>query len=206
MGTITQQHLDKAISYAKFRERVEELHKEGKTTSGETSKQMLHYTKLNLQRMNRVEKQTVLLPDLKQRLVNLKHSMIWVVLTEGWCGDVAQSLPAMAKMAVASPKISLRILYRDENPDVMDAYLTNGARSIPKLICLDEQTLEEKWTWGPRPDEAQQVLQKLKNEGELSTEQIYATVQEWYNEDKNYMIQKEILELLEKEDQQVEAG
>ena len=52
------------------------------------------------------------------------------------------------------PGLELRIVLRDEHPEVMDRYLTNGSRSIPIVIALDEE-FRELGHWGPRPRELQ---------------------------------------------------
>jgi len=102
-------------------------------------------------------------------------------------------LPIIAKMADISSHISLKILLRDENLDIMDAFLTNGGRSIPKLICLDANTLELKWDWGPRPAPAQDLLRIHKTKPDESHEDFVKQVQLWYAKDKSRTLQKELL-------------
>ncbi len=60
-----------------------------------------------------------------------------LVLAEDWCGDASNTIPVLAKVAEQVPGLELRVLRRDEHPEVMDRYLTNGARSIPIVIALD---------------------------------------------------------------------
>ncbi len=118
------------------------------------------------------------------------------MLTEAWCGDAAQIIPLMAKVADASPLITLKLLLRDEYPEVIDAYLTNGSRSIPKLICLTED-LKEVGTWGPRPAEAQQLMNDFKQQHPDEDYQALAKeMQLWYARDRTRAIQKEFVKLL----------
>ncbi len=192
---ITQDHIDRAMSYARFRDLIYSLLIERQTTGSDQSKELVHYTRLSSQRMDRMDKQTVILPELMDELKAIKENQIWLGLVEAWCGDVAHGIPPLAKMAVSVPKVSMRLLLRDENPDVMDAYLTNGSRSIPKVIALKKDTLEELWTWGPRPEPAQKLFFELREKGEPITD-IAEELQKWYNQDKAQTLQKEILELV----------
>ncbi len=192
---ITQEHIDKSISYARFRDLINSLLIERQTTGPEKSKELVQYTRLNSQRMDRMDKKTIIMPELLEELKSIREPQIWVGLVEAWCGDVAHSIPGIAKMAVSVPKLSLRLLLRDENPDVMDAYLTNGTRSIPKVIALKKDTLEELWTWGPRPEPAQKLFYELRDKGEPKAS-IAEEIQKWYNKDKAETLQKEILKLV----------
>ena len=190
---ITQEHIDRSMSYAAFRDLVNSLLIERKTTGENQSKQLLQYTRLNAQRMDRMDKRTEIIPELLEELMAIKENQIWLGLVEAWCGDVPHNIPPMAKMAVSVPKVSMRLLLRDQNLDVMDAYLTNGGRSIPKVIALKADTLEELWTWGPRPEPAQKIFEELKSKGE-SYDVIAEDLQKWYNKDKTQTLQQEILE------------
>ena len=123
-------------------------------------------------------------------------------MAEGWCGDVAQNLPVIAKISGITENIELKILLREENPEVMDAYLTNGGKAVPKLICLTADTMREKGTWGPRPEPVQKMVLELKEEKQNNTdlkelvERYHNTMNKWYDEDKSQTIQKEFLSLV----------
>ncbi len=192
---ITQDHIDKSMSYAWFRDLVNSLLIERQTTGPNQSKELVQYTRLNNQRMDRVDKKTIIMPELLEELKAIGENQIWLGLVEAWCGDVAHNVPPLAKMAVSVPKVSLRLLLRDENLDVMDAYQTNGTRSIPKVIALKKDTLEELWTWGPRPDPAQNLFHELRENG-VPYADVAEELQKWYNKDKGQTLQKEILELV----------
>lgn len=130
--------------------------------------------------------------------MNLKYKWLWLVITEAWCGDAAQNIPVIAKIAEINSNIELKFILRGENLVVMDTYLTNGGRSIPKLICLDSQTLEELGTWGPRPVIAQKRFMKDKTDPDVSHEEMVKNNQLWYLQDKTLSIQNEFLELIKK--------
>ena len=192
---IESDYLQKAISYDVYKHLLEELLAEGKTTGSFQSADMTHYAQLNQQRMHRLDKTLELLPIVKQQLLSVSRPQIWLVLTEGWCGDAAQSLPVIHALAELNPLISLRLLLRDENLELMDRYLTNGvSRSIPKLIAVDTATGEELFTWGPRPAVLQESFEGMRSEG-LPHEVIKEELQRWYNNNKTMMIQQEVAAL-----------
>jgi hypothetical protein len=192
---ITQETLRKSISFQEYIELIEKLLAGNKTTGTDHSEFMVDYTHLNMQRMRRLIKTTLLLEELRDTLDKLQKKMVWVVLTEGWCGDAAQIVPVIAEIARYSDKIDLHLLLRDEQPEVMDAYLTNGGRSIPKLICLEADSLQELGSWGPRPVAAQQMVMEAKASN-LNKEEFIQRVHKWYADNKTLDTQKELLEKL----------
>lgn len=193
---ISTQHIAKALSYSAFNQLNEQLIKEGKTTGTNQSAEFVEYGRVNYQRMSRVYKTTVLSQELLLALDALKKNYTFLVITEGWCGDSAQIVPVFERMCEHSNKLDLKFLLRDENSELMDAYLTNGARSIPKLICIDRDTLEEKFVWGPRPAALQAEVTRLLA-AHVSKEEKGLFVQKWYNENKTAAIQQEMAKLLQ---------
>lgn len=189
-------YLRKALAYAEYIGLIDDLLRAGKTTGPNQSEQMFHFGRLNRQRMKRLANTAKLNPALIEKLRAVERPMIWLIITEGWCGDAAQSIPVIEKMARESPQIETRYLLRDENPKLMDRYLTHNARSIPKLIALDARTLEELGTWGPRPGPAMEYFFQLR-EGGMEKPLIMEKLQRWYLKDKEQTIQKEFGELLE---------
>ena len=196
MNKLTEKKLEKALSYSEYRDLIDSLLEQNKTTGNNHSEKMLEYSRLNVHRMSRIDRTTKLTTETVQTLKNLERDLIWLVLTEAWCGDAAQNLPIIAKMADISSHISLKILLRDENPDIMDAFLTNGGRAIPKLVCMDANTLKILWDWGPRPAPAQDLLRIHKTKPEESHEDFVKQVQLWYAKDKSRTLQLELVKLL----------
>jgi hypothetical protein len=189
--------INRSYSYKEYRELIEELLNKEKTTGENHSEEMLHYSRMNLYRMDRLDKYAEMKPDLEQVLSNLKRKLIWLVLVEGWCGDVAQNLPIINKMAESTEKIEMKLILRDENLEVMDQFLTDGrSRSIPKLICMDADSQEVLGSWGPRPDTAQQMAKDLKYMNDLSLKEGVERLHKWYADDKNEEIQEEFLKLI----------
>jgi hypothetical protein len=190
-----KEYIEKSMTFAEYLKLIDGLLAEGKTTGPNQSEAMFNYGKLNRQRMARLDKTAVLNDSLKEKARNLSRKMIWLVITEGWCGDAAQNVPIIEKIAAESANIETRYVLRDENLELMDKYLTFGARSIPKLIALDAETLEEIGTWGARPAAAQELFQQLKHQG-VAKPLIMENLQRWYFADKNQSIQKEFENLL----------
>jgi len=193
---ITPDIIDQAMSYDEYRSMIDTLLDEGKTTGTNHSEAMIHYTKMNVQRMNRLDKRASLSDSLKGKLENLDRKLIWVVLTEAWCGDAAQNVPVIAKMAEQSENIELKLILRDENLDIMDEYLTSGGRSIPKLVCLEADSLEEIGAWGPRPELAQKKAMEWKDNPDISKEQWAKKLHKWYAKNRTQEIQSEFEQLL----------
>ncbi|MCC5929297.1 MAG: thioredoxin family protein [Cyclobacteriaceae bacterium] len=188
--------IDKALIFEQYLKHTEALVKEGKTSGMQQSDNLIHYTRLNFQRMKRLNKTFNLQSSLAQALQEIADAWIWVVITETWCGDAAQNLPAMAHMAASSNHIDMRIIFRDEHPDIMDRFTTNGARSIPKLICLRKKDGQVLGTWGPRPAKMQQMVLDYKKNPETSYDVFSEKLQRVYLEDQNHSIQEEFENLI----------
>ena len=152
------------------------------------------YRKINLQRSSRLEKTFTLSRELINEINKIKAPQSWMIITETWCGDSAQSIPILAKAASLNDKINLRIVLRDENLNIMDSYLTNGSRSIPKLVAFDEND-NELFQWGPRPQQAQNLMLKMKNDG-VPKDEMNKQLHLWYAKDRGKEIEKELIELL----------
>lgn len=196
-----KEYLEKSMTYAEYVKLIDDLLLDGKTTGPVQSEAMFNYGKLNRQRMHRLEKTVALNESLREKARALKRRMIWLVITEGWCGDAAQNIPTIEKIAAENAeKIETRYVLRDENPELMDAYLTNGARSIPKLIALDAETLEVVGTWGPRPAAAMNLFYEMRERG-LEKPLMMENLQRWYLADKERSIQIEFETLLAEWDQ-----
>lgn len=196
MKTIISNSLAQSYTYENYRSRVKNLLAEGKSSGDEQSDDLLHYSQLNETRMNRLDKTIKITPENEEQLKNLKSAYIWLVLSEGWCGDAAQLLPIMNKMAQLSDKIDLQIVFRDENPELMNLYLTNGGKSIPKLIILEKNTLDVIAHWGPRPTGASELIKNYKEQHGVVDETAKTELQLWYLNDKGVSTQNEIMALL----------
>ena len=83
---------------------------------------------------------------------------------------------------------------RDSNHELIDANLTDGGRSIPKLVVVG-QDFKELGNWGPRPAGLQAKMKQWKEEG-LVLKDIIPKVKEWYDADATRSIQVELTALI----------
>jgi hypothetical protein len=155
-------------------------------------RQLHEYTRLNFQRTIRIGKQYAPSEAVRAAVQSIEQPHIWMVITEYWCGDSAQNLPYVAKVASVNPRIALRIILRDSNPDIMDYYLTDGSRSIPKLVGFDNDG-NELFRWGPRPKAVQTLFVELRDAG-ITKLEMYQRLHAWYAKNGGEDIEKELIE------------
>lgn len=184
--------LNQSMSYTEYMELMESLTLTGQASGPNQTESLVGYTKLNKQRMTRLAKTNSIDETVHQRMQAITTPQTWLVITESWCGDAAQSIPLIQKMAEVNEQITVRYVLRDENLELMDQFLFRGGRSIPKLIMLNDQ-FEVIGTWGPRPQAAQMLFDEWKKEenprpySEFSVE-----LQKWYLQDKGQATFQEI--------------
>ncbi|PHX62413.1 MAG: thioredoxin family protein [Flavobacteriales bacterium] len=196
MVSIIQSALQNSHSYSEYRIIVSKLISEGKSTGNEQSADLLHYSELNEIRMKRLEKTIKLDVEVEKTLQNITSKQTWLIISEGWCGDAAQILPIIKLMSEASEKIELKIVLRDENEVLMNQFLTNGAKSIPKLLLLDENSNLINH-WGPRPEAAKNLIINYKANHGIVDETAKIALQKWYLNDKGISSMKEIVAILQ---------
>lgn len=193
---ISPERLAAAYSYSAYRQLIDELLLEDKTTGPTQSAELLHFARLNVQRMSRLDKTAHLLPELVAAVRQLAGRYTWLIITEGWCGDAAQTVPVLEAVAQASQgRVQTRYVLRDENPDLMVRYLTNGTQAIPQVVLLHADTLAEAAHWGPRPAPAQALVQQLKAQG-MAHDDFITALHTWYAHDKTQTTQHELLALV----------
>ncbi|HEY4628950.1 MAG TPA: thioredoxin family protein [Flavobacterium sp.] len=184
-------------SYTEYRKLVSDLLLEGKSTGNEQSDDLTHYSTLNETRMNRLDKTMKITDENSLKLKSLKGEYIWLVISEGWCGDAAQILPILYKMAEESGKIDLKIVLRDENEDLMNLFLTKKAKAIPIVIVIDKETGEVLGSWGPRPKGAADFIKNYKKEFGAIDETAKTELQLWYLHNKGLSTQEELINLMQ---------
>lgn len=196
MKNIIKDSLERAISYSAYRDLIANLIKEGKSTGPNQSDDLLNYSKLNNSRMKRLDKTFSIAETTNEALKNVTTKYIWLVLSEGWCGDAAQVLPIINKVAEASENIDLKIVLRDENEALMNEFLTNGGKSIPKLIMINAESFEVLSTFGPRPELATKMFEEYKEKFGVIDDAFKEKLQNWYNTDKGKAVEGDLLKLL----------
>ena len=196
MKAIIENALRNSCNYTEYRAKVSELLSEGKSSGNEQSEDLLHYSQLNEVRMNRLDKTIVVPEEIKSTMANLNKKYLWLVLAEGWCGDAAQLLPIMHKMDETTAGIDLRIVFRDENDSLMQEFLTNGGRAIPKLIIVNADNHEVLAAWGPRPEGATRLIKEFKAKFGVVNEEAKTELQKWYLHDKGLSTMEEITKIM----------
>lgn len=198
MEELIKRSLRDGKNFIEYKQLVSDLLKEGKSTGITQNERFLEYSKLNDKRLKRLDKQLKISEKAKDKVKKVKKEYLWLVLTESWCGDAAHSLPILQRFTEVNPKIDLQIVSRDENIELMDHFLTNGSRSIPKLVILEKDTMKVTETWGPYPKPVVEQIKAYKEKwGEVDAD-LKKELQVWYNKDKGKNIEKEILELMDK--------
>ena len=189
-----EEGLQKGISYVAYRTLISDLLASGKSSGAIQSEALLTYSKLNDKRMKRLDKTSKLTQETIVALKSIDTPVTWLVLTEGWCGDAAQSLPIINKIASESTQITLKIILRDDHEELMNHFLTNGGKSVPKLIALNTKN-EVLNTWGPRPTVATKMVKNYKEKHGQLDASFKQDLQIWYNKDKGVNIQENMLDL-----------
>ena len=197
MKNILEKSLQTAKSYTEYKALILDLLKQGKSTGPNQNESLFHFSKLNNQRMKRLDKQTRLEEETLTKTQKINRDFTWLVLTEGWCGDAAQTLPVINKIAETNKKIDLKVVLRDENEELMNQFLTNGNKSIPKLIVVDKASNEVVGSWGPRSVKASKMVSDYKEKHGKVDAKLKTDLQNWYNQDKGKNIEFEMVELID---------
>ncbi len=188
--------LSKSLSYTEYRKLMEDLVETKSTTGSDQSEMMVEYTMLNEKRMKRWDKTIKIAEDHQSIIQQFSNKTTWLVLTESWCGDAAHILPVIHKVAELNDNIQFRLVLRDEHEALMNAFLTNGGKSIPKLIVLDEN-FDVTGTFGPRPQYATKLVDEYKSEFGQFTPEFKMDLQRWYNKDKGQSTVEDLITLLQ---------
>ena len=193
---IIKESLTKGISYSEYRNLVEKLVEEKSTTGNSKTDALIEYTKLNDKRMKRWDKTLKIPLDTEEKIKSIDSKVTWLVITESWCGDAAHLMPVMNKVAKINKNINFKVVLRDKNDALMNQFLTNGSKSIPKIIMLDDATNEVVSTYGPRPSVATKMVNDFKKEYGVLTPDFKQDLQVWYNKDKGQGTLEDLTEML----------
>ena len=195
-GFITTQILDQTISWAQYHALIKQYIDTDDKPELYKNEKMQRYTADNLKRVDHVLSNINIESKLYNQLNAVHTPWTWVVLAEPWCGDVSQVIPALYTFSTCSDHIDFRVLQSDSHPEVLDHYVTGTSRSIPKLICLRTDTLDEIGTWGPRPATLQQIVAENKDRTDISFGAKVRMKHEWYGQDMTRSIQEEFIDLI----------
>ena len=104
----------------------------------------------NRARMETLRRELELEPQVTGFLAALPRRVYVVAIAEDWCGDVRRHVPVLQRLAQAAPELEVRYIAREQHPDVLARFLTNGGEAIPKFIFLSDRWVE-CGNWGPMP-------------------------------------------------------
>ena len=196
INDIISTSLEKSITYNDYRDLVSQLVEENSTTGNEKTEALANYTMLNDRRMKRWDKTVKVSDEMKAKIENFDKKTTWLVITESWCGDAAHIMPVINKVAELNANIDYKVVLRDKNDQLMNQFLTNGGKSIPKLIVIDNEANNVVNTFGPRPTLATEMVNAYKTEHGQLTPEFKEDLQHWYNKDKGQSTIKDLVNLL----------
>ena len=198
MNQIIKDSLNNSIDYDNYYRLMQKLVQDKYTTGDVVSDSHVNFTLLNEKRMSRWNKRLKVSDQDKKEIMKFNSEMIWLIISESWCGDAAHILPVLNVVAELNGHIDLRIALRDDNKELMNLFLTHGKRAIPKLIMIDSNTLEVIDSYGPRPFIVTEIVEDFKTKNAQLTPDFKEHLQHWYNQDKGQTIIHDLIDLLEK--------
>lgn len=155
---------------------------------------LTRYTPLNWKRSERVEKTYKMSDEARSAMQLIRSPQLWMVITESWCADSAQSFPVIHRLAELNPLVEIRVILRNDNMDIMDAHLTDGKRAIPKLVAFNRDG-DELFNWGPRPGTAAELFRNGLAEGTPKAD-VQKAMHLWYARDRGKTIERELIDLI----------
>lgn len=196
INKIISESLNNSMTYSEYRTLMSQMAEHKSTTGADKSEARANYTLLNDRRMRRWDKTIKISETDIKKIRSLAKNTTWLVITESWCGDAAHVIPVVNKVAQLNKNIDLRLVLRDDNLQLMNAFLTNGNQAIPKLIALDNDSKEVSFTYGPRPTDATSMVEDYKSKYGTLTPEFKEELQQWYNKDKGNNILEDLVNLI----------
>lgn len=194
MTTLLKSTCHNAMNYEAYKVLVRDLVQHKKSTGTDTSEERIALTKLNASRLKRLDKTISISETALEHFRNIPSQQTWLLIAESWCADAVQTVPVLHKITSVNPNLNLKIVLRDENEELMNHFLTNGARSIPKLLILDEGH-DVMDVWGPRSVNATQLVVNYKREHGLIDATFKQNLQMWYLKDGGKSIVEDLVSL-----------
>jgi hypothetical protein len=180
------------MTFQSYQECFKKITSQSLTIAPYDSEEYREYVKMNEVRQNRWLKNGIIETECIDVILSISQPQEWIIISEPWCGDAAQLIPFIIKLASYNSLIKVSIQLRDSDSEI-EKYLTNGSKSIPILIVRTKD--QELFHWGSRPKGAQIIVDELKN-NQSDFNHIKEELQKWYNKDAGKAIQKELVELL----------
>jgi hypothetical protein len=168
-------YFDSAIPFAAYLDRL----------ADHLALHQLHYKKFEVDASMRVQ-------------LNKSLPVKVLVITEPWCGDSLALLPVVYKMCEQVPDCDIRIVLRDQHPELMDKFVTHGARAIPIFLFMNSD-YELQFQWGPRPKTAKKIFadhKALIDSGNMTKSEVIKMIRAFYAKDRGRETAKELLAVL----------
>lgn len=197
METIIAKALLKSMSYMDYRILVDKAAMVKTNTGDKKNESLADYTILNNKRMKRWDKVLKVPQKIENKMKSISQDLLWLVITESWCGDAAHVLPVFNKLAELNAHIDLKVVLRDENPALINTFLTDGKASIPKLLIIDKKSGHIMHAYGPRPTEATVFINRFKAKYGHITPEFVEDLQHWYNTNKGVNVMEDMVKALE---------
>ncbi|MDD5151343.1 MAG: thioredoxin family protein [Flavobacterium sp.] len=185
-----------SYSYSGYRKLVKNLLLEGKATGSDHSENLIRQSNLNDALMNHLDEILKISKENILKLDLIKKNYTWLVIAEGWCSDSAQLLPVFNFLSNESKKIDFKIVLRYENENLMNFFLKDGSKSIPKLIVVEKESGNVCGSWGPRPQGAIELIKNYKEKFGKVDAIVKAELQMWYLNDNGFSTQNELIDFI----------
>jgi len=91
-----------------------------------------------------------------------------LALAKDWCPDVVRHVPVLATLEDACPSLSVRYFTRNDHPEILSRFLTNGGEAVPKFKFFNMDFVE-CGTWGPMPSSCREIIARGRACGGLKT-------------------------------------
>lgn len=198
MKCIPDSYWEAGISYPEYKKLIHLLATDSIVPEIHYPPNLQKYVPINLRRMDRWEKRSHMIQRSGDRIIANGSAFRLLALTEAWCGDAAHILPVAEKVIRSWDGLDVRYLFRGQHPELMQAFLTSGSRSIPKYILFRKEDGQVIEAWGPRPSVLQAWTMNERSKANFDADAISVYQQSWYNKDKGGSIMEELDRWLEK--------
>jgi len=184
--------LAESYTYPEYSQLMQDYAASGKTTGPQATDTFVHFSKLNASRVKRLNRKSEAYPEIAEQMGEIMRSLHFYFITESWCGDAAQVLPVVQAVIAEIPEAKTSVVLRDDNPELMADFLTDGGMSIPIIIVTDGTDGQILGHWGPRPAKMQAlVIDRKHSDNPEPYDTFSLKLQEMYRNDEGRMIQEE---------------
>lgn len=194
LTSVQRQRIREGLSYDAYMAQWEAKNALSMKGLDKIARRTRFYSKYNLERQQRVDQLWSMSDDFRIAVLPAPGPSTWLFITDDWCVDSAYSLPLIRDAVALREDLHLKILLKSDNLDILDQFLTNGARSIPKFIGLGDDN-EIQFEWGPQPEEIRLIRKRLMD-AEAPGSEVSGTTVEWYADQGWLVVERELTQTL----------